>query len=71
MKDVDKIIVTSPKETKTAWHRPRISARVCCVVAFALCGLLVLGIRVPNITHSLRYAFFPLVRADDSAEAES
>jgi outer membrane protein assembly factor BamB len=71
MKDVDRIIVTSPKKSETARHRPRISARFYCVAAFALCGLLVLGIRVPNITHSFRYAFFPLVRADDSVEAGS
>ncbi|MBT3211896.1 MAG: PQQ-binding-like beta-propeller repeat protein, partial [Planctomycetaceae bacterium] len=69
MKDVDGIIVTSQKKTETARRRPRISARLCCIATFALCGLLVLGIRIPHITHSLRNAFFPLVRADDSSEA--
>ncbi|MCP4501261.1 MAG: hypothetical protein GY822_14975, partial [Deltaproteobacteria bacterium] len=69
MKDVDGIIVTSQKKIETARRRPRTSARLFCVATFALCGLLVLGIRIPNITHSLRNAFFPFVRADDSSEA--
>ncbi len=69
MKDVDGIIVTSQKKIETARRRPRTSARLFCVATFALCGLLVLGIRIPNITHSLRNTFFPFVRADDSSEA--
>ena len=74
MKDVDGIIVNSQNKTETAWQRPRICTRFYCIAAITLCGLFLCGLfaigtRVPNITHSLRYIFFSLVRADDSSEA--